>query len=192
MNIPKVIFRRVLGEGKILTLESITVDFGRESGALDELDKITPKHPASVLVIPFDLESGVWLIREFGAGTERSVLKFPTGRIESSEDARAAADRELAEEIGCRAKSLTYIGCLFDEPGHSNATTCIFFAEHLRSGSAVGDEPQQPEILKFPASNLLELIRSGRLMDSRSIAAVMQLIAHKGSPIAEDFLRVQR
>ena len=189
MTTPKVISRQLLASGSIVELESLTVDFGSEGGALYELDKITLKEPASVLVVPFDEACSTYLIREFGAGVESSVLKFPTGRIGTHEDARAAAGRELVEETGWQAGSLTNLGQLNDEPGHSNATTTLFLAEHLRTASALGDEPQQPEVLGFPACKLIDLIRSGRLMDARSIAAVMCLLVHLGSPILKEVIR---
>ena len=105
----------------------------------------------SVSVIASDMDGRVLLIRQsYG----RQTWQFPGGGLHKKEAPEDGARRELREETGCEAVSLTLIARI-EEPVLGASTTCHVFAAQVRDRP----EPDGREILEarfFPLHSLPE------------------------------------
>lgn len=69
------------------------------------------------------------LVRQFRQGAEEVTLELPGGLVDANEDPAAAAARELTEETGYHAESLTLLGSTNPNPAFMTNTVYTFAAE---------------------------------------------------------------
>ena len=71
------------------------------------------------------------MVRQFRHGLGRCVWEFPGGMVDAGEDSAAAASRELEEETGWKAKTLTFLGKTNPNPSFMTNHVSTFRAEGL-------------------------------------------------------------
>ncbi|MBI3909708.1 MAG: NUDIX hydrolase, partial [Armatimonadetes bacterium] len=64
------------------------------------------EHAPSVTIVPVRADGTVVLIEQYRHPTGGVLLETPAGNVGPGETPAEAAQRELAEEIGCRAEEL--------------------------------------------------------------------------------------
>jgi 8-oxo-dGTP pyrophosphatase MutT (NUDIX family) len=105
--------------------------------------------------------------------------EFPMGTV-SGEIAIEPADlaaRELREETGLTAGSLTVVGRLDVAPGIMSQRGWVFLATDITEGRHEREhEEQDMHFAWFERSRFEEMIRSGEITDAQSIAAYGQLL----------------
>ncbi|MAS35240.1 MAG: ADP compounds hydrolase NudE [Anaerolineaceae bacterium] len=126
----------------------------------------------AIVVVPVTPEGNVLLIMEPSAAYGENVLTLPAGRIESGEDAATAANRELQEEIGFKAQSLTPIGQLHPFIKYLRSHQTIFLARDMIPSKLDGDEDWAIAVEPTPLNAFETLIDAGRLTDSIVIATL--------------------
>jgi ADP-ribose pyrophosphatase len=130
-----------------------------------------------VIIVPMLDEDRVLLIREYGVGVEDYELGLPKGRVERGEEAIAAANRELMEEVGYGSKKLRLLKCFSQSPSYMQHHTQVVLAEDLYPETAEGDEPEPLEVETFRLSELDTLVARQDLTEARSIAALYMVKA---------------
>src|SRR5690606_5579898 len=112
------------------------------------------------------------LVREYAAGVHRYELGLVKGRIDAGEIPVQAADRELKEEAGYGARSLTLLRQLTLAPTYMSHATHLVLARDLYPERLVGDEPEPLELVPWKIDSLHELILRDDFSEGRSIAAL--------------------
>ncbi len=140
----------------------------------EEVEREIVRHGGAVAVVAYDDEH-VWLVlqpRE--AVGDPDVLEIPAGRLDvPGEDPLAAAQRELAEEIGRGARRWEKITAFYSTVGFSNEIVHLYAATDLYRETADSGENERIETVALPLSELDEAIP--RLRDSKTIIALMWL-----------------
>ncbi len=97
-----------------------------------------------------------------------------------SGNALSLAQRELKEEVGAGAETLTSLGVLEVAAGLTRQAFDVYLAEGLSLGSA-DREPSESDMVSawHSESQLQAMIRSGRLSDAPSLAAYTLFLAHQ-------------
>ena len=102
------------------------------------------RHPGAVVVVPI-VDGDVVLVRQYRAAIDRDLLEIPAGKRDvPGEPPAETAARELREEVGLVAGSLTPLTEFFNTPGFSDEYSYAFLAtdctevemEPIRSGSS--------------------------------------------------------
>ena len=83
-----------------------------------------------------------------------------------------AARRELAEETGYRARTLTSLGGIWMAPGFCNEFMHVFLAEGLTPGPTNPDADEAIEHCPTPMDHVMAMIADQRIQDAKTILAM--------------------
>jgi ADP-ribose pyrophosphatase len=121
---------------------SVEVDKRRfPNGA--EHDVAIVRHAPSVVIIPFEADDQIVLIRQYRASVDRELWELPAGRVDDNESHEEAARRECEEEIGRVPDRLEHLAALYPTPGYCDELMIFFRASGLQSPPA--DSPHTPD-----------------------------------------------
>ena len=132
--------------------------------------------PNYALVIPRD--SGTegdrfHLVEQFRYPLGLRRWEFPQGTVPGADiDPNELAARELREETGLRADSITELGLLDVAPGMSSQRGRVFLALGITEGPHAREhEEQDMRSAWFTRAEVEKMIRDGAITDAQSIAA---------------------
>ena len=135
---------------------------------------VTPRS-SGVVVLDGD---DVILTRQARYAIGRSVLEIVKGGAAPGETARAAAERELREELGLAAERWDELGFVYEIPSIMEEPISIFLARNVHS---VASEPEDVETIvaeRMPFRDAIRAAATGELNDAVTIAALMRA-AHR-------------
>ena len=161
-------------------LERLDLEFAK--GERRRYERLHGRGHGAVIVVPMLDADTVLLVREYAAGMHRYELGLVKGRIDAGESALQAADRELKEEAGYGARSLTFLRDITLAPTYMSHTAQLVVARDLYPERLAGDEPEELEVIPWKLDALHELILREDFSEGRSIAALF---------IAREWLRMQ-
>ncbi len=130
-------------------------------------------HPGAVAILPIDKEGKILFVKQFRKAVEAELLEIPAGKIEAGEDPEKCALRELEEETGFSASKLIYISKIYTSPGFSNEIIYIYLAKDLIVGKKNLDEDEFLDLNKHTLVEALNLIKSGKIIDAKTITAIL-------------------
>jgi ADP-ribose diphosphatase len=168
-----------LGKSRLFTIEQLALEFSNGQQAVFE--RVKANAGKAVMIAAVTARQEIVLVREYAAGTEQYELQLPKGIVEPGEDSLVAANRELAEETGYAATNLRQLKTLKVSPGYFKHDTDLVLATELYEQTLdSGDEPEPPEVVKYPLNQVDDLFRQPDFSESRSIAAVLLVIRELG------------
>jgi 8-oxo-dGTP pyrophosphatase MutT (NUDIX family) len=127
------------------------------------------------LVLPRTAD-GFWLVEQYRYPVQRREWEFPQGTFPAGVTGSPLdlARAELAEETGLRASLFTRLGRLNLAAGLSDQRFEVFLAEELTPGEPDRESTEQDMVHReFTDAEVDDLIRSGALADSASLAALL-------------------
>lgn len=125
----------------------------------------------SVCIIPQVSETEFVMIEQFRYPLQRTSFEFPAGGIEPGEKPLIAAARELIEETGVKADTLTQIGAFAVEASRSVQMSNVYLATGLTFGEAHNDPDEQIEVLRVTHAEIDQMITDGIIIDGPTLAA---------------------
>jgi ADP-ribose pyrophosphatase len=161
---------RVIYRGRIATLR---VDQVRLPGGRIGHREIV-EHPGAAAIVAVTDDDQVVLVRQYRKTVERTLLEIPAGTLEPGESALQCAHRELAEETGLRAESVTPLLTMVPSPGILTESITIFLARglHPTSGSLDAEE-EGLRSLRVPLAQIRALIDAGEIIDAKSLVGLL-------------------
>jgi ADP-ribose pyrophosphatase len=135
---------------------------------------------ACVGVLPFLDPETVVLIRQYRYVARGVFWEMPTGAVHPGETLEAAAQRELAEEIGFRASRLTPLVAYHTSKSVVEETAHLFEGEGLRPVPAAPDETEFLEVHPVPFATALRMVETGEVKDSMTVIAVLHAARRRG------------
>lgn len=145
----------------------------------EEVTRENVAHPGAVAIVPCD-DTHVWLIRQpREICGEEALLEVPAGKLDvDGEDPRAAAERELAEEIGKAADRWEHLKAIYTSPGFTDEQIHIYLATNLRDVPRPEvEEDERIEIVAWPLERLDEAI--AECTDAKSLVGLQLLRARR-------------
>ncbi|MFL5816706.1 MAG: NUDIX domain-containing protein [Conexibacter sp.] len=136
-------------------------------------------HPGAVAIVAVEDEH-VWLIRQpREICGEPALLEIPAGKLDRpGEDPRAAAARELAEEIGKAADTWERLKAIYTSPGFTDERIEIWLATDLRDvPRPPAEEDERIEIVPWPLDRIDEAI--AECSDAKSLIGLQLLRARR-------------
>ncbi|MFD9895779.1 NUDIX domain-containing protein [Amycolatopsis sp. NPDC059027] len=137
--------------------------------------------PTFALVIPFDGER-LHLVEQFRYPIGLRRWEFPQGTApDLAEMPRLElAARELREETGLTAETLTHLGRIDLAPGTSSQRGDVYLATGLTEGDPEREhEEQDMRTAWFHREEVEKMIAAGELTDAQSLAAYALFLLHE-------------
>ena len=171
---PRVIRSEVVYDGHLLKL----VRDELEQGGRRRVREVAV-HPGSVAVVAFATPDSVLLVEQYRHAVGEYLVEIPAGTLEPGEDPRACAARELEEETGRRAGTIEDLGRLLPSPGVLCERMTLFVARDLKAGVQRPEDDEVIGVLEPSLDEALEWIRRGRIVDAKTIAALLRVYAER-------------
>jgi ADP-ribose pyrophosphatase len=141
------------------------------SGARLELDVI--HHLGGAAVLPLFENDDVLLIRQYRHPAGQVLLEAPAGRLEPGEAPEAAAHRELREETGYQASTLTFVTKFYALPGYSTEILYCFLATGLTPGPQSLDTDEDIRTIRLPFAEARNLVYQGGIVDAKTMMTIL-------------------
>ncbi len=144
------------------------------------------QHAGASAVVPFldpptDHDPRILLVHQYRYAASGYIFEVPAGMPDGPEESwEAGAHRELEEETGHRAGDLRYLASLYTTPGFTDEVIHLFAASELEAGAANRDQDEFMEVRALPFSEAIRMVRDGRIVDAKSMVAL--LFAHAFLP----------
>jgi 8-oxo-dGTP pyrophosphatase MutT (NUDIX family) len=127
-----------------------------------------------VYVIPVDDKGNTYIVRQEHYTVREAAWQCVAGR-DDNEPVELAAKRELLEEAGLRAESITVISQIRSATGTSTFRGTVCLARSLTPDSSSLDKNEITEIKKVPLSDIMALVLKGEIVQAEGIAAFMMV-----------------
>jgi ADP-ribose pyrophosphatase len=163
---------RTVYEGRVFSVETGRRRF--PNGSEHEVEIV--RHAPSVVLIPFDGDGRVVIVRQYRAPLDRELWEFPAGRLNDGESAEDAARRECEEEIGYAPHRVERICALFPAPGFCDEELIFFRISDLRAPAA--DSPHKPDEDEDITTRVVSIdearamLRGGEIVDLKTAYAL--------------------
>ncbi|MCI5882414.1 MAG: NUDIX hydrolase [Clostridiales bacterium] len=163
--------------GKELAYQGRIIDFYKlklrtPSGHEVQWDHI--EHKGASAVLPIDDQGKVLTVMQYRGAIDDIMIEIPAGGRDSvEEDFAVCAARELEEETGFRANRLEHLVDIHTAAAYTSEKIAIYVAKDLIPTKQNLDEDEFVSIQRYSFEELNEMIFSGKITDSKTIAAVM-------------------
>jgi ADP-ribose pyrophosphatase len=139
-----------------------------------EIQRAIVQHGGSAVVMPVDDRGRVLLVRQYRLPARRYMWELPAGRVDEGESVVRAARRELVEETGYRARTLTKLAEFYASPGFLAEKMTIYLATGLTAGASTPMEDERIETRWFTTRELDRLIRTGKILDAKTMIGFLR------------------
>ncbi len=162
-----------LYSGKVVTLEVDEVLLPNGKKGIREC--VRHSGGAAVLLVK---DGKVLLVKQFRYPYGKETYEIPAGKLNKGEDPLKAAERELEEETGFKAK-LVHALNVYPSPGYTDEIINIYFAEEIELGRQNPDDDEfvATEFIDF--DSVLKMIERGEICDAKTVVAVYKYKCEK-------------
>jgi ADP-ribose pyrophosphatase len=130
-------------------------------------------HPGAVGVLAFDSLGKIILVKQYRYPVGTFTYEIPAGKLSPREAPLACVKRELEEETGFRAQHITKMLSYWPTAAFSNELIHLYVARGLKASRQKPDEDEFLEIVKLSPKQLEQMIRRGRIRDSKTLIAYL-------------------
>lgn len=132
------------------------------------------EHPGAAAVVALTDDGHVVMVRQYRKAVESMLLEIPAGTLEPGEGPIDCARRELSEEAGLRAASITPLVTFYPSPGILTEAIAIFVARGLSPQPGTLDDGEEGlRAERVPLARVPAMIEAGEVRDSKSLIALL-------------------
>lgn len=154
--------------GKVIDVRRDNVEIATGQKSVREV----VEHSGGVVIAAQKTPETILMVKQFRYPIKETALELPAGKLEKGEEPFPAAQRELEEETGYRAKNWKSLGFIHTSPGFCDEKLYLYYASDLEF---VGEHPDDGEIIQSFEYNLDEIfnkIKAGEINDAKTICAL--------------------
>ena len=130
-------------------------------------------HPGAVAAVPLLPGGRVVLVRQHRYAVGETIVEIPAGKLHRGEDRLSCVRRELREETGYSARSITKLLSYWPTPAFANEVIHIYVARGLKRGAMNLDADEFLEPFVVPFRRAVDWALNGRIRDSKTIIALL-------------------
>lgn len=162
--------RELVYEGAILKVYKDHMEFA--NGNTADWDYI--HHDGAAAVVPVLDDGRVLMVSQYRNALERYTLEIPAGKLDNpNEPGLVCARRELEEETGYMSENLEWLATLRTTVAFCNERIEIYVAKNLVPTHQHLDEDEYVDVKAYTLEELKEMIFTGKIEDSKTIAAIL-------------------
>ncbi len=176
--VPRLIASETVYRGRVFAVEVDTLF--TDDGVETRREVI--RHPGAVCMVPVDSDGNILMVTQYRHAAGRRLLELPAGTLEIGEEPLTTAGRELQEEVGMRASSITPMGGFFVAPGYTSEYIHLYICEGLEPSRLPGDEDEDIEVECHAPDAVLAMIEDGTICDAKSVIGVLRWIRSINQP----------
>ncbi len=162
-----MISQKIIFQSKYFKVNQIVV----ERNGKKFVKEIVERNPF-VVVLALTPKNEVYLVSQYRDALQKTSLEVVAGLIEPGETPAHAAKRELQEETGLIAQTVTPLITGNVSPNMVNICN-IFVATDLISGQTQQDDDEDIEVIKVPLSQAIKKIETGEISILSHVAALL-------------------
>ncbi|MCA1738940.1 MAG: NUDIX hydrolase [Actinobacteria bacterium] len=141
------------------------------------------ERPDAAIIFPLTPAGEVVLVRQYRPPIGMMELGLPAGLVEEGEEPEKAARRELLEETGYAGGEWESLGAVASSPSLKDNWAHLYLARGVeRAGSQQPDEYERLEIVHVPVGEILGQVKSGNIVSSSGVAAVLLALDALNNP----------
>lgn len=129
-------------------------------------------HPGAVVIIPRLDGDRFVMVRNYRITVDMELLELPAGTMEQDESPIETANRELEEETGYVAKTMTPFIEFYSSPGICTELMRVFIADGLTQTEQRLDAGEQIRVELMGKPGLRDALNDGTIRDGKTIAAL--------------------
>jgi len=138
-----------------------------------EIIRDVVEHPGAAVILPQLDDGRIVLIRNLRRTVGKILWELPAGTLERGEAPHLCAARELEEETGYRAGTLTPLTEFFASPGILNERMYGFLATELEPTAQALDDTEEIEVFPIPQWQARDMLKDGHIEDAKTIALLL-------------------
>jgi len=169
--------RKQIYRGRVVTLNLETTTL--PNGVTIELEVI--RHQGAAAAVPLTGDGNVLLIRQYRHAAGGYIYELPAGKIDPGEEPLACAAREVEEETGRRASSITPMLSFYTTPGFTDEVIHLFLATGLSPGTQNLERDEVLEVVEMPLEQAIHRIADGTIRDAKTIIGLQAAYLARGS-----------
>ena len=138
-----------------------------------EVEKAYVKHRGSAVIVPFIDKETIIMIKQYRPVVNKWLYELPAGTIDEGENEETTAKRELEEEIGYQAKSVTKLFSFYVSPGVTTEIMHVFIAKELVKTSQHLEEYEVIEPFEIKLRDAINMVLDGKLEDGKTMLTLL-------------------
>ena len=133
-------------------------------------------HPGAVVILPIDDQGQMILIRNHRWQIGRPLIELPAGTRDQNESIEHCAHRELEEETGFKAQTLTPLSPFFIAPGISTEVHYPFIATVLTEVGQRLEADEEIDVLYYSIAMVRQALLDGSIQDAKTIVVLSRYL----------------
>ncbi len=125
-------------------------------------------------ILALDKDLNTWIVGQYRYPIQQYSWEIPEGGGQLNVAPLDSAKRELLEETGITANKWTKIQEMYLSNSVSDEYCILYIAQNLSFGEAHPDDEEELVTRKLHFNELYEMVISGEIMDSLTIATVLK------------------
>lgn len=168
--------RELKYKGTILSMYADTISVPNGNTAVWDFIE----HHGAAAVVPVMDDGRILLVRQYRNSVDRYTLEIPAGGLNGKDEpTKTAAARELEEETGYASDNLELLVSIVTAIAFCNEVIDVYVAKNLVKTQQHLDEDEYIDVEAYTPEEIAEMIYSGKIQDSKTVAAVMAYINKK-------------
>jgi nudix-type nucleoside diphosphatase (YffH/AdpP family) len=167
-------------------LEKVTLDYERQDGSRQTLEREVYHNGPGAAVVPVDpARATVLLVRQprisaLINGDPAWLIEACAGMVDPDDDPATTIHKEIEQETGYRLHALRKVFELYMSPGASAEKLHLFLAEYHESdrvgpGGGLRGEGEEIEAFEVPLSQAWEMVEAREIIDAKTVLLLQHL-----------------
>ncbi len=171
---PRVLESQEIYKGRVFRLRTDTVEYNGKKHRLDIVE-----HPGSFAIAAVPADGRIVLVRQYRHAAQQALWEIPAGTAEPNEECAQGARRELREETGYTADSLSLLCTVYPTPGYSTERVHVYAAYGLHAGEQQLEEDEDIEVREVSFDEAWAMQASGEIADMKTVLALLWLSSRR-------------
>jgi len=171
-------------------LNRVTFDYLMKSGEwVNQMREVYDRGNGAGILLYNKEKQTVILTKQFRMPTYMNdnkdgfLVEIAAGMLDK-DNPEACVIRETEEEVGYRIKKVKKVYEAYSSPGVMTEKMHFFVGEYtddmkVNEGGGLDSEHEDIEVLELPFKNTIEMLNTGKIVDTRTIVLLQYAIIHK-------------